>query len=109
MVTLARNLLVSEESSARRVCVLGGGWGGGVAAAAAQALQKPHTYPNSTTPHSPPTHPSQHPLQYTFYIANFEACLFWYLARQGHFGPDTWVSAIGSTWFAQDPVAQQYI
>lgn len=48
-------------------------------------------------------------LQLTFYIANFEACLFFYLARQGHFSTDTWVTALGSDWFAGDPVAQQYI
>lgn len=32
----------------------------------------------------------------TFYIANFEACLFYYLARQGGFSEDTWVQALGA-------------
>ncbi len=45
----------------------------------------------------------------TFYIANFEACLFFYIARQGGFGDKTWVSALGSDWFLNDSLAQQYI
>ena len=48
-------------------------------------------------------------LQMTFYIANFEACLFFYIARQGGFGADTWVSALGADWFLEDSLAQKYI
>ncbi|KAL4435944.1 hypothetical protein ABPG77_000706 [Micractinium sp. CCAP 211/92] len=45
----------------------------------------------------------------TFYIANFEACLFYYLARQGGFSEDTWVQALGADWFAGTSTAAQYI
>ncbi|KAL4458838.1 hypothetical protein ABPG75_013703 [Micractinium tetrahymenae] len=45
----------------------------------------------------------------TFYIANFEACLFYYLARQGGFSEDTWVEALGTDWFAGTSTAAQYI
>jgi hypothetical protein len=45
----------------------------------------------------------------TFYIANFEACLLYYLARQGGFSSDTWVEALGGDWFAGGSVAEAYI
>lgn len=45
----------------------------------------------------------------TFYIVNFEACLLYYLARQGGFGEGTWVEALGGDWFADAPVSSQYI
>jgi hypothetical protein len=48
-------------------------------------------------------------LQMTFYICNFEACLLYYLARQGGFGEGTWVEALGSGWFSDAPVSSQYI
>jgi hypothetical protein len=44
-----------------------------------------------------------------FYVANFEACLFYYLARQSGFTSSTWVEALGADWFAGGPIAQQYI
>lgn len=45
----------------------------------------------------------------TFYIANFEACLLYYIARQGGFGETTWVQALGADWFAGKPIATQYV
>ena len=45
----------------------------------------------------------------TFYIANFEACLLYYIARQGGFSETTWVEALGGDWFADATISQQYI
>ena len=45
----------------------------------------------------------------TFYVANFEACLLYFLARQEGFSDASWVTALGKGWFASDSVAQQYI
>jgi hypothetical protein len=48
-------------------------------------------------------------MQLTFYITNFEACIFFYIARQGGFSSSTWVSALGEDWFSDDSMAQKYI
>ncbi|PSC76146.1 potassium NKT2 [Micractinium conductrix] len=46
---------------------------------------------------------------FTFYLANCEACLMYYIARQSHFTSTTWVEALGADWFADGSVATQYI
>lgn len=48
-------------------------------------------------------------MQLTFYLANAEACLLYYVARQGGFGEGTWVYELGTDWFADGSVADQYI